>query len=153
MRRLRARAVWLAVLVGGGLAVYGVTPSRAEHRGQPPDDRHDVRLLVLLTVDQFRFDYLTRFSESYDGGIARLMRDGAVFLNAHLEHYPTVTAPGHTALGSGAMPSSSGIIGNDWFDRETGKNVTSVSDDRVKRPPRMCRRCRSRYGPVRLALG
>jgi hypothetical protein len=132
MRRLRARVFWLAVLIGGGLALHGMTSSRAESRCQAPDDRHDVRLLVLLTVDQFRFDYLSRFSESYDSGIAHLMRDGAVFHNAHLEHYPTVTAPGHAALGSGAMPSVSGIIGNDWFDRATGKNVTSVSDDRVK---------------------
>lgn len=132
MRRLRTRLFWLVVLIGGGLALYGVPPSRAESGRQPQDDGQDVRLLVLLTVDQFRFDYLTRFSESYESGIARLMRDGAVFLNAHLEHYPTVTAPGHAALGSGAMPNSSGIIGNDWFDRDTGKNVTSVSDDRVK---------------------
>ena len=29
---------------------------------------------------------------------------------------------------SGATPALSGIIGNDWYDRETGKQVTSVSD-------------------------
>lgn len=131
MRRLRARAFWLPVLLASGLAVHFATSSRAEHRSQAADERRDVRLLLLVTVDQFRFDYLTRFSEEYNSGIARLMRGGAVFLNAHLEHYPTVTAPGHAALGSGAMPNASGIIGNDWFDRETGKNVTSVSDDRV----------------------
>ena len=33
---------------------------------------------------------------------------------------------------SGATPSVSGIIGNDWFDRETGTTVTSVSDPTVK---------------------
>src|SRR5258708_33888157 len=33
---------------------------------------------------------------------------------------------------SGATPSISGIVGNDWFDRETGKSVTSVSDETVK---------------------
>jgi predicted AlkP superfamily pyrophosphatase or phosphodiesterase len=29
---------------------------------------------------------------------------------------------------SGATPALSGIIGNDWYDRETGRQVTSVSD-------------------------
>jgi predicted AlkP superfamily pyrophosphatase or phosphodiesterase len=29
---------------------------------------------------------------------------------------------------SGATPSVSGIIANDWFDRKTGQMVTSVSD-------------------------
>ena len=33
---------------------------------------------------------------------------------------------------SGATPATSGIIGNDWFDRVTGKQVTSVSDDSVQ---------------------
>ena len=33
---------------------------------------------------------------------------------------------------TGATPSVSGIIGNDWFDRETGATVTSVSDPTVK---------------------
>ena len=33
---------------------------------------------------------------------------------------------------TGATPSVSGIIGNDWFDRETGTTVTSVSDPNVK---------------------
>jgi hypothetical protein len=95
-------------------------------------DARDLRLVLLVTVDQFRFDYLTRFGDGYTSGLARLLREGASFENAHLEHYPTVTAPGHTALGTGAMPAASGIIGNDWFDRAAHKSVTSVSDEQVK---------------------
>ena len=55
-----------------------------------------------------------------------------MFTDANLEHYPTVTAVGHSTMLSGATPSVSGIIGNDWFDRETGATVTSVSDPAVK---------------------
>ena len=82
--------------------------------------------MLLIAVDQFRYDYLTRFRGDYSGGIKRLLDDGAVFTNANLEHYPTVTAVGHSTMLSGATPSVSGIIGNDWFDRETG-------DDRHER--------------------
>jgi hypothetical protein len=92
----------------------------------------DLRLVLLIAVDQFRYDYLTRFRSEYTDGIKRLLTEGAVFTNANLEHYPTVTAIGHATMLSGATPSVSGIIGNDWFDRETGKSVTSVTDLTVK---------------------
>src|ERR1700686_2174105 len=90
------------------------------------------KLVVALAVDQFRYDYLTRFRADYHAGFSRLLTRGAVFTNAHYEHFPTVTAIGHSTFLSGATPAMSGIVGNDWFDRESGKNVTSVSDDSVK---------------------
>jgi predicted AlkP superfamily pyrophosphatase or phosphodiesterase len=92
----------------------------------------DIRLVLLIVVDQFRYDYLTRFRAEYTDGIKRLLTEGAVFTNANLEHYPTVTAVGHATMLSGATPSVHGIIGNDWFDRETGKTVTSVTDPAVQ---------------------
>ena len=88
--------------------------------------------MLLIAVDQFRYDYLTRFRAEYSDGIRRLLTSGAVFTNANLEHYPTVTAIGHATMLTGATPSVSGIIGNDWFDRATGATVTSVSDPTVK---------------------
>jgi hypothetical protein len=96
----------------------------------PPDE--NLRLVLLIAVDQFRYDYLTRFKHEFRGGFRKLLTDGAVFTNAYLEHYPTVTAIGHATMLSGATPSVSGIIGNDWFDREAGKSVASVTDTKVK---------------------
>jgi len=89
------------------------------------------KLIVAITVDQFRYDYLTRFRDQYNGGLARLLTQGAVFTNANYEHFPTVTAIGHSTFLSGATPSVSGIVGNDWWDRATDKSVTSVEDDKV----------------------
>jgi predicted AlkP superfamily pyrophosphatase or phosphodiesterase len=93
----------------------------------PP--RPKPKLVVVVVIDQFRYDYLTRFRASYTGGLARMLDTGAVFTNAHYEHFPTVTAIGHSTVLTGATPSISGIVGNEWYDRETGKQVTSVSDD------------------------
>jgi hypothetical protein len=98
----------------------------------PARHARDLHLMLLITVDQFRCDYLTRLADTYTSGWARLLRDGASFVDAHLEHYPTVTTLGHAALGTGAMPATSGIIGNDWFDRGVAKSVTSVSDEQVR---------------------
>lgn len=90
------------------------------------------KLVLAIAVDQFRYDYLVRFRAEYKGGFDRLLTRGAVFTNAQYEHFPTVTAIGHSTFLSGATPSVSGIIGNDWFDLASGKTVTSVSDETVQ---------------------
>jgi Type I phosphodiesterase / nucleotide pyrophosphatase len=90
------------------------------------------KLVVAIAIDQFRYDYLTRFRGEYKGGLNQLLTKGAVFTNAHYEHFPTVTAIGHSTFLSGATPAMSGIIGNDWWERSDNRNVTSVSDDKTK---------------------
>src|SRR5271170_3749606 len=87
------------------------------------------KLVLAIVIDQFRYDYLTRFRADYTGGLKRMMDDGAMFTNAHYEHVPTVTAIGHSTVLTGATPAMSGIIGNQWWDRGAQKVVTSVSDD------------------------
>jgi len=96
---------------------------------QPAARPRPPKLVLAIVIDQFRYDYLTRFHDDYTGGLKRMMDDGAMFTNAHYEHVPTVTAVGHSTFLTGATPALSGIIGNTWWDRETGKRVTSVSDD------------------------
>jgi hypothetical protein len=90
------------------------------------------KLVVAIVIDQFRYDYLTRFRSEYHAGFDRLLKQGAVFTNANFIHFPTVTAVGHSTFLTGATPSISGIVGNDWFDREENKHVTSVSDNKTK---------------------
>src|SRR5262249_51934766 len=93
-----------------------------------PADGPGVKLVLLIAVDQFRYDYLTRFRSEYTAGFNHLLTDGANFTNAFLEHYPTVTAVAHSTMMSGAAPAVSGIVGNDWYERSLGKSVTSVDD-------------------------
>ena len=69
-------------------------------------------LVVLVTVDQLRADYLDRFGAQLDGGLARLVRGGARFTNAHHDHAVTETAPGHATLLAGRFPRSTGIASN-----------------------------------------
>jgi hypothetical protein len=83
-------------------------------------------------VDQFRYDYLTRFQADFTGGLKRLLDQGAVFTNANYDSAPTVTAVGHSTFLTGATPATSGIIGNTWWDRTEGELITSVSDDKTK---------------------
>src|SRR5262252_424960 len=69
------------------------------------------RLVVVITVDQLRPDYLTRWRTQLTGGF-RLLQAGAVFTNAFQDHGVTETAPGHATLLSGRWPAHTGIITN-----------------------------------------
>ena len=94
--------------------------------------QHPPKLVVAIIVDQFRFDYTTRFASRYTGGLHTMLTRGAVFVDAHQDHYPTVTATGHATFMTGSTPATSGIIGNEWFDRAQGRSITSVEDAGTK---------------------
>jgi predicted AlkP superfamily pyrophosphatase or phosphodiesterase len=108
--------IFLSFLAGASLALAAPPP----------------KLVLAVAIDQFRYDYLLRFRADYHSGLARLLDKGAVFTDAHYLHASTVTAVGHSTFLTGATPSSSGIIGNEWYDRESGQTVTSVSDAATK---------------------
>lgn len=95
---------------------------------KPAPEAAKPKLVVGIVIDQFRYDYLTRFRNAYHGGLDRLLRDGADFTNAFYQQAPTVTAVGHSIFLTGAMPATSGIVGNAWYDRDERKIVTSVCD-------------------------
>ena len=90
------------------------------------------KLVLAVVFDQFRYDYLDRFRKDYHAAFERLLTNGAVFTSAHYQHFPTVTAIGHSTFLTGALPSVSGIIGNDWYDRADQLAVTSVSDSATR---------------------
>ena len=69
-------------------------------------------LVVVITVDQMRADYLDRFGAQFTGGLARLRSGGAVFVNGFQDHAVTETAPGHATVLSGRFPRSTGIVSN-----------------------------------------
>lgn len=69
-------------------------------------------LVVFITVDQMRGDYLDRFGAQFAGGLARLRNGGAVFANGSLDYAITETAPGHATGTSGRFPRSTGIMSN-----------------------------------------
>lgn len=123
----RAPLVFLLIVT---LLFGSVAP--AQRRTQPPEPKRP-KLVLLIVVDQFRYDYLERFGDLFvANGFKRLMRDGASWTQSNYDHMPTYTAPGHGTMMTGAYPAESGIIGNEWLDRASGKRITSVTDESVK---------------------
>ncbi len=86
------------------------------------------RMVITITVDQMRAEYLYRFAPHFTGGFTRLLENGLVYRNAHYTHVPTYTAPGHATIFTGAQPRDHGIIGNDWYDPIDGTSHYCVED-------------------------
>lgn len=93
----------------------------AEENGRP-------KLVLFLSIDQGRAEYLERFRPVLRGGLGRLLDESVVFADTHQDHAVTVTSPGHASLATGLYPSHSGIVSNDWYDRGEKRNVYSVED-------------------------
>ena len=87
------------------------------------------KLVLVLVIDQFRYDYLTRFRPYFvKGGFNRLLEGGAVFADCRYDYATTMTGPGHATLLTGAYPDAHGIIGNNWYDRQHQREVYCVED-------------------------
>jgi predicted AlkP superfamily pyrophosphatase or phosphodiesterase len=90
------------------------------------------KLLVGITVDQMRSDYLHRFSPYFsDGGFVRLIDGGYTLYDHQYGYAPTYTGPGHAAIFTGTTPSVNGIVANDWYVRKEGATVYCASDATV----------------------
>jgi len=87
------------------------------------------KLILQITVDQLRGDLPTRYYDRLgEGGFRYLWENGVVYRNANHAHANTETIVGHTTLATGAHPSAHGMVGNLWFDRETGFTTYNVED-------------------------
>jgi len=97
-------------------------------------------LVVVISIDQFRGDYLERFHRHFGpDGFNLLLERGANFVDCHYRHAHTKTAPGHAVILSGVHADVNGIIANDWIDRETFAWTSCVEDPSaaiVGLPPR-----------------
>src|SRR5262249_21383881 len=132
-----------ALLVGALVGRNAAEPR--EHDGDTFADaalgERRPRLVVLISVDQLRADYLARFSDLFaparrvdgkPGGFRFLMEEGSWFVDARYPCFPLFTGPGHAAISTGGPPAKTGVIGNDWFDRASHKVVYCVDDERAR---------------------
>jgi predicted AlkP superfamily pyrophosphatase or phosphodiesterase len=109
----RPKSFLLSIALAAVVAVQA--QSQASDSSRP-------KLVLFITVDAMRADYLSRFEPQLTGGLGRLYRGGAVFTNAFQDHAITETAPGHSATLSGRFPVHTGISAN-----SAGVNDTTVT--------------------------
>jgi predicted AlkP superfamily pyrophosphatase or phosphodiesterase len=126
------KSLLVCLFLGCGFASSTQAAQTLEEFKQKP------KLVVVLVIDQFRADYLTRFEKSFLpaqggklglGGFEYLMSKGAYFPFAHYNIFQAMTCSGHAMILTGAYPSENGISMNEWFDRESGKMVYCANDE------------------------
>lgn len=85
---------------------------------QPPAAKPP--LLILLSIDGFRADYLDR---GLTPTLAMLAKTG-VRAKAMRPSFPTLTFPNHYTLVTGLRPDHHGIVDNDMWDESIGQKFT-----------------------------
>ncbi len=104
------------------------SPAKASNTQSVPRPK----LVVGLVIDQMRWDYLYRYNQLYSaGGFRRLLNQGYSFENTLIPYTPTYTAAGHTCVYTGSVPAIHGIMGNNWFNKESNSYMYCTSDSTV----------------------
>lgn len=102
------------------------------------------KLVVLLVIDQFRADYLTKYQNEFTaagakgevGGFNYLMKKGAYYPFAEYDVIQCMTCPGHAMIATGSHPYFTGIPLNDWFDVAAKKKTYCAEDTEFGISPR-----------------
>jgi len=130
--RLAARVALLSPLILAGCE-GAPAPSAPLPAGGRAGAHAKHPVVVTLVVDQLaawvaaeRWPLLPA-----DGGFARLRREGSYVRALHYEHAVTDTAPGHSALYTGAVPARSGIFANETLG-DDGKPESILRDSTVR---------------------
>lgn len=108
------------------LCLFCACASASAYDGRP-------KLIVIITIDQFRGDYPERYRDRFlENGFRLFLDRGAAFVNCNFDYANTHTAPGHATLFTGAYSDGHGIAGNAWWDLGSQRVVTSVTDSSIK---------------------
>src|ERR1035438_8461469 len=124
-RRMKSKACYGLLLTFALLALRAAI-ARAEPAA--PTASIPNGIVVMISVDGLAAYYLddpkaempTLHALAAAGARATMMKAST----------PTVTWPNHTPLVTGVTPARHGVVGNNYFDRATGKKVTDRKSTR-----------------------
>ena len=103
---------------------------------EPTPAEPKVKLVVLVVFDQLRADFIDKWQPHFgDGGFKRLQTQGAWFTKCNYPFATTATGPGHAAMLTGASPSKTGIVNNEWYDRATSAEAYCAGTERYDLVP------------------
>ena len=122
-RRMRLRAhCWLLLTI----AVLALRAPVAQAEPAAPNALNLDRIVVMISVDGLAAYYLD--DPKTEMPTIRALAAAGARATMMKASTPTVTWPNHTTLVTGVTPARHGVVGNNYFDRATGKKVTLISD-------------------------
>lgn len=94
------------------------------------------RLVVSITIDQLRTDYLETYAPLYGAdGLRRLLAEGKVFTNGAYSFTPVDRASAIASLHTGTVPYYNGITAEEWLDKQTLRPQNCVRDQKIGYSP------------------
>ncbi|MDE2607058.1 MAG: alkaline phosphatase family protein [Burkholderiales bacterium] len=91
------------------------------------------KLVVLIVIDGLPQRQVVAYRDQLaPDGFARFLDRGASFEQAYYGHAFTVTGAGHATVLTGAYPHRTGIIGNEWIDRASGRATYCTADPQAQ---------------------
>jgi predicted AlkP superfamily pyrophosphatase or phosphodiesterase len=114
----------------------GSTKLESELNAETSATRKNVKLVLMIVIDQMPSEFLVRFAPHLKFGLKKILDESKQFINTKHDHAITETCPGHAAIATGTHPARSGIVSNSWFNRE--KNIVQycVNDPAFTLSPR-----------------
>lgn len=105
------------------LTVIALTGMQAQNMPAAP------KLVVGLTIDQLRTDYIEAFSALYgERGFKRLLKEGRIYWNVEYDFVNVDKSSAVASIHSGTTPYMNGIVGDNWMDRSTLRIINCVDD-------------------------
>ncbi|MBQ8270735.1 MAG: alkaline phosphatase family protein [Bacteroidaceae bacterium] len=87
------------------------------------------KLLVTITIDQLRSDYMYEFEDLYTpDGFKRLLSGGKVYPNSYYAFENIDRASAAATLATGTNPYTHGIVGERWLDHSSLRIVNCTDD-------------------------
>lgn len=94
------------------------------------------RLVVNITIDQLRTDYMEYFAPLYGKeGFLRLLNEGRVYEVAEYPFSPVDRASAIACIATGTTPEYNKIIGEQWLSRKTLRPEYCTSDNKNTSSP------------------
>lgn len=98
------------------------------------------KLVVVVVIDQFRSDFLTRYQKDFQPtsalGFNHMMETGAYFAQSTYGIMQAMTCPGHAMILSGSYPAQTSIQINEWYDSKNKKRAYCADDEEFGFSPR-----------------
>ena len=128
---VKRRYPWATLVLGLALLAAGcAAPHPSAPAPAPSPAADEGQILVLISLDGFRWDYLDLVETPHLGALAAR----GVRAEGLIPVCPSKTFPCHYSIVTGLYPGNHGIISNDMFDAETGEEFHLHDRDAVTDP-------------------
>ena len=116
------RYIYITLLTVLGFQMEGLAQEKIQYAP---------RLVVNITIDQLRTDYLEAFSPLYgSGGFKKLLTEGLVYENASYPFSPIDRASAISSVMTGVSPYYHSIVGMQWLNKESLRPITCTEDSK-----------------------